>query len=212
MNILTDQIKSTKIAKEKVQRKVDHVLSKMDENIPSNSKMSSRFTTLLKPHQSIESDQSINKNTPNNPSPDLRSLRHNYIQAKIPRNQLHFLAEQGGWEEDTYLQFKRELDIIDSDNSLNLIQHITRNISLLLQENGSIGEKPLMKHFRQHHILFLADFQLLMNRYGMVALEDLVDLLVVSRLARADEIEVYAKGIFCLNVNIDILTFIMFII
>ena len=122
------------------------------------------------------------------------------FQAKIPRNQLHLLVEQGGWDNEIYLQFKHELDIIDSDNSLNLIQYITHNISLLLKENGSIGEKPLMKHFREHHILFQTDFDLLLNRYGMVALEDLVDLLVVSRLARPDEIELYAKRIFCLNV------------
>ena len=77
MNILTDQIKYTKISKEKVQRKVDHVLSKMDENTPSYSKMSSRFTTLSKPHHSIENDQNII----NEPSPDLRSLRHNYISS-----------------------------------------------------------------------------------------------------------------------------------
>jgi hypothetical protein len=61
-----------------------------------------------------------------------------------------------------------------------------------------------MKHFKQHQILFLADFELLLIRYGMVALEDLIDLLVVSRLAKANEIKSYAKEIFCLNVSIDL--------
>jgi len=208
-NILGDQLKYAKIAKEKVQRKVDHVLSKMDENTYSYSKMSSRLTSssLSKPRVSTESEQqssTMNKTITNESSPDLRSLRHNYIQAKIPRNQLHLLVEQGGWNDDIYLEFKRELDIIDSDNSLDLIRHITYNVSLLIKENGSVGEKPLMKHFKQHQILFLADFELLLIRYGMVALEDLIDLLVVSRLAKANEIKSYAKEIFCLNVSIDL--------
>jgi hypothetical protein len=200
--ILNDQLKYAKIAKEKVQRKVDHVLLKTDENPQSYSKqtpVSSRLTSssLVKHHLSI-----VEEPTNNESSPDLRSLRHNYIQAKIPRNQLNLLVEQGGWNHDVYNEFKRELDIIDSDNSLDLIRHITYNISLLLKENGSIAEKPLMQHFQQHQILFLADFQLLLSRYGIVALEDLIDLLVVSRLAKAQEIESYAKRIFCLNVNI----------
>lgn len=135
-------------------------------------------------------------------SSDLRSLRHHYIQSKIPRNQLHLLVEQGGWDQSTYLKFKRELNIIDSDNSLELIRHITHNISVLLKENGSVGEQPLMKHFQNHPILFHADFQLLLMRHGMVALEDLMDLLIVSRLAKANEIESYAKAIFCLNVSV----------
>ena len=194
MNGLATQLNSLKLAKEKVQRKVDHVLSKMDENLPSYSK-TSRFTLGSLAKQPI-----INENETLR-SPDLRSLRHHYIQAKIPRNQLHLLVEQGGWTNEIYLQFKRELDIIDSDNSLELIRHITHNISLLLKENGSIAEKVLRKHFQQHQSLFLTDFELLLIRYGMVALEDLIDLLVVSKLARTEEIESYAKRIFCLNVN-----------
>ncbi|CAF4553692.1 unnamed protein product [Rotaria socialis] len=185
-NLLGDQLKHARIAKEKVQRKVDHVLLKTDENPQPNSKTASRLTYDL----SIES------------SPNLRSLRHNYIQARIPRNQLHLLVEQGGWSRNIYLEFKRELHIIDSDNSLDLIRHITNNISLLLKENGSIADQPLMKHFQQHQILFLADFELLLIRYGMVALEDLIDLLTVSKLAKVNEIKYYAKPIFCLNVNI----------
>ncbi|CAF1625727.1 unnamed protein product [Rotaria magnacalcarata] len=184
-NLLGDQLKHARIAKERVQRKVDHVLLKTDENPQPNSKTASRLTYGL----NIES------------SPNLRSLRHNYIQARIPRNQLHLLVEQGGWSRDIYLEFKRELHIIDSDNSLDLIRHITNNISLLLKENGSIAENPLMKHFQQHKILFLADFELLLVRYGMVALDDLIDLLTVSKLAKVNEIKSYAKPIFCLNVN-----------
>ncbi|CAF3255526.1 unnamed protein product, partial [Rotaria sp. Silwood2] len=207
-NILSDQIKNTKIAKEKVQRKVDHVLLKKDDNTQSYSKstpISSHLTynSLVKQHKSIlEKDQqllTVNTNINNDLAPNLRSLRHNYIQAKIPRNQLHLLVEQGGWNHDTYLEFKRELNIIDSDNSLDLIRHITYNISLLIKENGSVTEKPLMKHFQQHSILFHADFQLLLIRYGIVALEDLIDLLIVSKLAKVDEIKSYAKTIFCLN-------------
>ena len=169
------QLKSLKLAKEKVQRKVDDVLSKMDENTPSYSKLtsqSSRLTFGSLAKQQISSDtQEL--------SPNLRSLRHHYIQAKIPRNQLGLLVEQGGWNNEIYLQFKHELDIIDSDNSLELIRHITHNISLLLKENGSISEQPLNKHFQHHQNLFLADFELLLIRYGMVELDDLIDLLIV---------------------------------
>ena len=38
----------------------------------------------------------------------------------------------------------------------------------------------------------------------MVALEDLIDLLTVSKLAKVNEIKSYAKPIFCLNVNIHL--------
>lgn len=186
------QLNSLKLAKEKVQRKVDNVLSKMDENITSKS---SRFIFgSLAQQQQISSDHQES-------SLNLRSLRHHYIQAKIPRNQLNLLVEQGGWNNEIYLQFKHELDIIDSDNSLELIRHITRNISLLLKENGSIGEQPLNKYFQHHQNLFLADFELLLIRYGMIELDDLIDLLIISKLARKEEIESYAKRIFCLNVN-----------
>ena len=184
------QLKSLKLAKEKVQRKVDNVLSKMDENTPTYSKLT--FGSLATQQITSDTQQS---------SPNLRSLRHNYIQAKIPRNQLGLLVEQGGWNNDIYLQFKHELDTIDSDNSLELIRHITHNISLLLKENGSIGEQPLNKYFQHHQNLFLADLELLLIRYGMVELDDLIDLLVVSKVARREEIESYAKRIFCLNVN-----------
>ncbi|CAF1261150.1 unnamed protein product [Adineta steineri] len=205
-NILSDQLKHIKIVKEKVQRKVDHVLSKMDDNTHIYSKMkqiSSRLTSnnLTKHDLSIVNEQQLSTIDKNITSPDLRSLRHNYIQAKIPQNQLHLLVEQGGWTNDIYLEFKRELDIIDSDNLLDLIRYITKNISLLIKQNGSVTEKPLMKYFQEHQILFLTDFQLLLTRYGMVSLEDLIDLLVVSRLAKADEIKSYAKNIFCLNIN-----------
>ncbi|CAF5094474.1 unnamed protein product [Rotaria sp. Silwood1] len=103
-NILSDQIKTVKIVKEKVQRTVDHALLKMDENIQSFSKpiqISSRLTynSLVKQHKSlIENNQElliIDKNINNELLPNLRSLRHNYIQTKIPRNQLHLLVEQG---------------------------------------------------------------------------------------------------------------------
>ncbi|CAF1672307.1 unnamed protein product, partial [Rotaria magnacalcarata] len=54
-NILSDQIKNAKIVKEKVQRKVDHALLKIDEDIQSFSKptqMLSRLTynSLVKQH------------------------------------------------------------------------------------------------------------------------------------------------------------------
>jgi hypothetical protein len=185
-------LNSLKLAKEKVQTKVDNVLSKMDDNIQSYSKLT--FGSLAKQQQQISTDNQES-------SPNLRSLRHHFIQAKIPRNQLGLLVEQGGWSNEVYLQFKHELDIIDSDNSLELIRYITHNISLLLKENGSIGEKPLNKHFQYHQNLFLADFELLLIRYGMVDLEDLIDLLIVSKLARREDIQSYAKRIFCLNVN-----------
>ncbi|CAF1326059.1 unnamed protein product [Rotaria sp. Silwood1] len=103
-NILSDQIKTVKIVKEKAQRTVDHALLKMDENIQSFSKpiqISSRLTynSLVKQHKSlIENNQElliIDKNINNELLPNLRSLRHNYIQTKIPRNQLHLLVEQG---------------------------------------------------------------------------------------------------------------------
>ena len=191
------QIKSIKLVREKVQRKVDIVLSKMDENLPFSSKQTAKFSRMTFDNFTPSEISS----EPEQSSPDLRSLRHHYLQARIPRNQLHLLVEQGGWKNEIHLQFKRELDIIDSDNSLELIRHITENISILLKENGSIGEKPLKKHFQQHRSLFLADVEFLLIRYGMVALEDLIDLLVVSKLARVEEIESYAKRIFCLNVN-----------
>jgi hypothetical protein len=192
INNLVTQLNSIKIAKEKVQRKVDNVLLKLDENLQSKS---SRIisNSLIKHKISTGIDQQS--------SLDLRSLRHNYIQAKIPRNQLHLLVEQGGWNDDIYQKFKHELDIIDSDNSLDLIQYITHNISLLIKENGSIAEKFLLKHFQDHQILFYSDFNFLLIRYGMIELEDLIDLLVVSKLAKANEIKLYAKRIFCLNVN-----------
>jgi hypothetical protein len=193
MNILANQLNSIKISKEKFQRKVDNVLSKIDEQIQSKSSHLT-FNNLLKPTEIDQQSSSLN----------LRSLRHNYIQAKIPRNQLHLLIEQGGYNENIYNEFQHELDIIDSNNSLDIIQYITSNISLLLQENGSIDEKILKKYFQQHKILFSTDFELLLIRYGMVALEDLIDLLVVSKLAKAKEIELYAKNLFCLNVNIFI--------
>lgn len=180
-NILVNQLNSIRKTKEKVQRKVDNVLSKIEDHPQS------KFT------KQPEIDQQ--------PSLNLRLLRQNYIQSKIPRNQLHLLIEQGGWNNDIYQEFKHELEIIDSDNSLDLIQHITKNISLLLKENGSIAEKPLLKHFQQHPILFLADFEFLLKRYGMVDLEDLINLLIVSKLTTRKEIESYAKDIFCLNVN-----------
>ena len=212
INVLGEQLKYAKVMKEKIQRKVDHVLLKMDATTQSYSKMrriSSRlaFGSLVKHQISNENERqssTINNHTTNELSSNLRSLRHNYIQAKIPRNQLHLIVEQGGWNHDIYLQFKRELNIIDSSNSLDLIRHVTYNISLLLKENGSVPEKPLMEHFQQHQILFVADFELLLIRFGMVALEDLTDLLVVSRLAKANEVESYAKRIFCLNVNMFI--------
>ncbi|CAF5039532.1 unnamed protein product, partial [Rotaria sp. Silwood1] len=193
-NILSDQIKNAKIVKEKVQRKVDHALLKMDENIQSFSKptqISSRlkYNSLVKQHKSlIENNQKlliIDKNINNELLPNLRSLRHNYIQTKIPRNQLHLLVEQG----------------CGCGCSLDLIRHITYNISLLIKENGSIAEKPLMKYFQQYQILFHADFQLLLIRYDMIALEDLMVLLIVSKLAKPNEIKSYAKTIFCLNIN-----------
>ncbi|CAF4959362.1 unnamed protein product, partial [Rotaria sp. Silwood1] len=68
--------------------------------------------------------------------------------------------------------------------------------------NGSIAEKPLMKHFQQQQILFHVDFQLLLIRYDMIALEDLMVLLIVSKLAKPNEIKSYAKTIFRLNLLI----------
>ncbi|CAF1558346.1 unnamed protein product, partial [Rotaria sp. Silwood1] len=85
-NILSDQIKTVKIVKEKVQRKVDHALLKIDENIQSFSKpiqISSRLTynSLVKQHKFlIETNQElliIDKNINNELLPNLRSLRHN---------------------------------------------------------------------------------------------------------------------------------------
>ncbi|CAF5127576.1 unnamed protein product [Rotaria sp. Silwood1] len=90
-------------------------------------------------------------------------------------------------------------------NILNSIRHITYNILLLIKENDSITKKPLMKHFQQHQIIFHADFQLLLIRYGMTVLEDLMDLLIVSKLAKTGEIKSYAKTIFCLNIIINML-------
>ncbi|CAF1340332.1 unnamed protein product [Rotaria sp. Silwood1] len=177
-NILSDQIKNAKIVKEKVQRKVDHALLKIDENIQSFSKPTqilSRLTynSLVKQYKSlIESNQElliIDKNINNELLPNLRSL-----------------LEQG----------------CGCGCSLDLIRHITYNISLLIKENGSIAEKPLMKHFQQQQILFHVDFQLLLIRYDMIALEDLMVLLIVSKLAKPNEIKSYAKTIFRLNLLI----------
>ncbi|CAF2090467.1 unnamed protein product, partial [Rotaria magnacalcarata] len=56
-----------------------------------------------------------------------------------------------------------------------------------------------MKYFQQHQILFHADFQLLLIRYGMIALENIMVLLSVSKLAKPNEIKSYSKTIFCLN-------------
>ncbi|CAF5187917.1 unnamed protein product, partial [Rotaria sp. Silwood1] len=72
--------------KGKVQRKVDHALLKMNENIQSFSKPTqilSRLTynSLVKQHESlIENNQEllvIDKNINNELLPNLRSLRHN---------------------------------------------------------------------------------------------------------------------------------------
>ncbi|CAF2039635.1 unnamed protein product [Rotaria magnacalcarata] len=59
-----------------------------------------------------------------------------------------------------------------------------------------------MKYFQQHQILFHADFQLLLIRYGMIALENIMVLLSVSKLAKPNEIKSYSKTIFCLNLLI----------
>ena len=206
IHTLANHLKQLKISKEKVQRKVDNVLAKGDDATPSYSKNPVRasrltFGSLGKHHLSLASDPLSSAATVVEAAPNLRSLRHHYIEARIPRQQLHLLVEQGGWHEDVHMEFKRELDIIESDNSLDLIRHITSNIAVLLKENGSVAEKPLMDHFQEHRILFFADFELLLMRSGMVALEDLIDLLVVSRLAKAAEIESYAQRIFSLNVN-----------
>ncbi|CAF1556782.1 unnamed protein product, partial [Rotaria sp. Silwood1] len=48
------------------------------------------------------------------------------------------------------------------------------------------------------------DFQLLLIRYDMIALEDLMVLLIVSKLAKPNEIKSYAKTIFRLNLLIMI--------
>ncbi|UJR31391.1 hypothetical protein I4U23_018885 [Adineta vaga] len=200
IHAIIDHLKHAQIAKEKVQRKVEHVLLKMDENVHSSSRMFHLTSSSITKHR-LSAQTPATNNINNESSLDLRSLRRHYIQAKISRNQLHLLAEQGGWSEQIYIEFKRELEIIDSDNSLDLIRHIIKNISLLIKENGSVAEKPLMTYYQQHQILFMADFDLLLTRFGMVTLEDLIDLLVVSRLAKANEIESYAKQIFCLNIN-----------
>ena len=213
IGVLADHLKSTKKAKEKLQRKVDDALTKMDDlATPSYSRMTHRSTRLTA-GSLIKHPPSTNSNpVVQSPSPDLRSLRHHYLQAKIPRHQLPLLVEQGGWHQRVYLEFKRELDIIDSDNALDLIRYITSQISLLLKENGSVAEPVLVKHFDEHRILFLADFQLLLTRFGMVALEDLTDLLMISRLAKASEVGSYAKNVFCLNVNRDDLFTIYFVL
>ena len=202
IGVLAEHLKSTKKAKEKLQRKVDDVLTKMDDlTTPSHSRATRRSTRLtvgsLLKHPISTTVNPVGQSA----SPDLRSLRHHYLQAKIPRHQLQLLVEQGGWNQRVYLDFKRQLDIIDSDNSLDLIRHITSQIALLLKENGSVAEPVLMKHFDEHRILFLSDFELLLTRFGMVALEDLMDLLMISRLAKPSEIESYAKKIVSLNVN-----------
>ncbi|CAF0920812.1 unnamed protein product [Adineta ricciae] len=202
LSTIINLLKHAKINKEKVQRKVDNVLSKMDENTHLSSKMArSTFNRMTKRRSSIQNELHPSTNTTHESLLNLRSLRHHYIQAKIPRNQLHLLVEQGSWSEQIHLEFKHELDIIDADNSLDLIRYMIKSISSLIEENGSVGEKPLMKHFQQHEILFTADFDLLLMRYGMVTLEDLIDLFVVSRLAKPDDIKSYARRIFCLNVK-----------
>ncbi|CAF0923040.1 unnamed protein product [Adineta ricciae] len=202
LSTIINLLKHAKINKEKVQRKVDNVLSKMDENTHSSSKMTRpTFNRMPKQQSSIQNELQPSTNTTRDPLLNLRSLRHHYIQAKIPQNQLHLLVEQGGWSEQIHLEFKRELDVIDADNSLDLIRYMIKSISLLIEENGSVEEKSLMKHFQQHEILFTADFDLLLMRYGMVTLEDLIDLFVVSRLAKPDDIKSYSRRIFCLNVN-----------
>ncbi|CAF3631566.1 unnamed protein product [Rotaria sp. Silwood1] len=137
--------------KEKVQRKVDNALLKMDENMELFSKPTQilsclTYNSFVKQHKSLmENNQKlliIDKNINNELLPNKRSLRHNYIQTKIPRNQLHLLVEQDDWNKDIYFEFKHELNIIDSNNSLDLIRHITYNISLLIKENDSISGKP----------------------------------------------------------------------
>ncbi|CAF4976636.1 unnamed protein product, partial [Rotaria sp. Silwood1] len=122
--------------KEKVQRKVDNALLKMDENMELFSKPTQilsclTYNSFVKQHKSLmENNQKlliIDKNINNELLPNKRSLRHNYIQTKIPRNQLHLLVEQDDWNKDIYFEFKHELNIIDSNNSLDLIRHITYN-------------------------------------------------------------------------------------
>ncbi|CAF3805843.1 unnamed protein product [Rotaria sp. Silwood1] len=131
---------------------------------------------------------------------ELAALSQNMCRCQVIQTNI-----LSGWKNDIYLEFKRELNIIDSDNSLDSIRHITYNILLLIKENDSITKKPLMKHFQQHQIIFHADFQLLLIRYGMTVLEDLMDLLIVSKLAKTGEIKSYAKTIFCLNIIINML-------
>lgn len=181
INHLAKQLNSIKKLKEKVQRKVDNVLLKIEDNAQTKSN-----------HSEINDQQTLL---------NLRLLRHHYVQSKIPRNQLHLLIKQGGWSNDIHEKFQNELQIIDSDNSLNLIQYITKTIKLLIEENGSVAEEPLSNYFQQHQILFQVDFQYLLHRYGMIDLDDLIDLLLVSKLTTRKEIQSYTKTISCLNVN-----------
>lgn len=171
-------LKKLKIQKEKFQRKVEEVLTKTDEFVGQTT--------------TTNNDES---------STNLRSLRRRFLQAKIPRSQLEILIKQGGWSNEIAAQFRRELDVVQSENSLDLIRHVTEQISNLLRENGSIGENLLIEHFRRHETLFLTDFELLLKRDGLIPIEDLLDLFLVCRLAKANEIESFAKTNFSLNVT-----------
>jgi hypothetical protein len=130
----------------------------------------------------------------------LRYLRHQYVQANCSRDRLAILIKQGGWSQQTFLQFKQELDIIESDNVLALTQYIKGQVAALIDENGALEESVLLQYVDEHRILLLSDFQLLLRRCGLIECDDLIDLLVVSRVARRSDIETYATANFCLNV------------
>jgi hypothetical protein len=191
------ELLSIKIKKENRQRKVTDVLNKIDHisNGISSNLSHVQSTRLMKSQRRIEQDKSC---------PfvyDLRSLRHHYLQSNMTREQLHILVEQGGWTRRIYDKFKHELNLIHSDHSLDLIRYILSEIAQLLKVNGSIAEANLRKHFRQHRSLFLADFEYLLTRFGLVAFDDLVDLLLVCRMVNINDIQIYGKDTRCLNVS-----------
>ena len=175
IDALIDHFRSIKIHQEKVQRKVDHALTQSDD-------------------QSKIIEQTTDSKT-------LRSLRHHYLQAKIPRDQLRLLIEQGGWSEQIAEQFQNELNLVDSQNSLELIRHLRREIVRLFNENGAVDQNILQEHFQNHFILIDADFKFLLKRSGLIALKDLNDLLLVCRLIKPNQIESYGKSMFALNVG-----------
>ena len=118
----------TNISKEKLQQQVDVLFTKKGE---------AKFVDVA---EETPSSGSI-----------LRSLRHRLLQARLLPNQLQIVIKQGGWSNEVGTKFRRKWQIVEWDNALELIRHITEQISVILRENGGPSdERLLIERFREH--------------------------------------------------------------